>query len=284
MELIYNELSFYPLANDVIEAEERFNLLIQVFKKANVQFGFKDIRFQKDISTQLVTTELNYIQVIQKLRNNNLKNALLSFLKPPYLDDLTSEELDRFYESEYKIINVDCPVDQPPFGLPIAYIKNVPTISIHSDNFWRNKIIEVCKVPPMPEEHSFNVYNICLEEDISSEEIINWADRFYSLLIDTEEKLTAFLSFRKFEIAYNNDFFDILMEWKESKIIIYKRTLALMKDVEMHPFSGGLGRTENLKNRGKEASKRITHEDRLSYSVENNIVTFLACKGHYDFH
>jgi len=49
-----------------------------------------------------------------------------------------------------------------------------------------------------------------------------------------------------------------------------------------------MGQTENLKNRGKEASKRITNRypegDRLSYFLEKNNVTFLACKGHYKFH
>jgi Txe/YoeB family toxin of Txe-Axe toxin-antitoxin module len=57
-----------------------------------------------------------------------------------------------------------------------------------------------------------------------------------------------------------------------------------MKDVEVHPFTGGMGHTENLKGRSKEASKRVTQVDRLSYSIENDVVTFLACKGHYDFH
>ena len=57
-----------------------------------------------------------------------------------------------------------------------------------------------------------------------------------------------------------------------------------MKDVQLHPFTGGMGRTENLRYNGKEASKRITHGNRLSYTVENNIVTFIACSGHYEFH
>ena len=64
----------------------------------------------------------------------------------------------------------------------------------------------------------------------------------------------------------------------------FKRILLLMKDVEVHPFVGGIGKTENLKNKRKEASKRITSLDRLSYTIENNVVTYIACKGHYDFH
>lgn len=60
--------------------------------------------------------------------------------------------------------------------------------------------------------------------------------------------------------------------------------LLLMKDVGLHPFTGGMGKTENLQQRGKEASKQTTQLDRLSYTLKKNIVTFIACKGHYDFH
>ena len=79
-----------------------------------------------------------------------------------------------------------------------------------------------------------------------------------------------------------------LMQWKKDDSKLYKYTLLLMKDVQIHPFTGGMGQTENLRYRGKEASKRITNiypnGDRLSYFLENNIVTFVACKGHYKFH
>ena len=76
--------------------------------------------------------------------------------------------------------------------------------------------------------------------------------------------------------------------WKTDDFDSFKYLLLLMKDVQIHPFTGGMGQTENLKGRGKEASKRVTNSypdgDRLSYTVENNIVTFIACKGHYEFH
>ena len=79
-----------------------------------------------------------------------------------------------------------------------------------------------------------------------------------------------------------------LLEWKAKDNKLFKYTLLLMKDVQLHPFTGGMGRTENLKGNGKEASKRSTNRypdgDRLSYFLENNIVTFVACIGHYKFH
>lgn len=92
------------------------------------------------------------------------------------------------------------------------------------------------------------------------------------------------MNFSEYQVNIQDIFFKELIEWKNNEHKIYQRTLELMKDVELHPFRDGMGKTENLKNRGKEASKRITIRDRLSYEIENNVVTFIACKGHYEFH
>jgi len=110
----------------------------------------------------------------------------------------------------------------------------------------------------------------------------------WSNSIDNKEMLILYLMYSKYEVEFTDDFLSQLLKWKEDKLKIYKYILLLMKDVELHPFTGGMGQTENLKNRGKEASKRITNSypdgDRLSYYLEDGKVTFVACKGHYKFH
>jgi len=106
--------------------------------------------------------------------------------------------------------------------------------------------------------------------------------------IDTEEILTKYLGFTKYQPVFTLDFITQFLKWKQDDFETFKYLLLLMKDTQIHPFTGGMGQTENLKGRGKEASKRVTNSypdgDRLSYTVENNIVTFIACKGHYEFH
>lgn len=289
MELICNELSFYPLSKSIIEVENNFFQFFNTFKAARQKFGFKKIKFQNNLAIQPITEELSFIQVMELIENKDLKRTLITFLQPPYLDDLTENELDEFYKSEYEIVDEDCPFRAVPYGLPIAYIKGTPSISFDSHKFWRSRKINLNrKGIEETESILFPVANICLENDIYSPEIIEWSDTSMINNISSKEILKLYLGFTKYETVFEDNFFEKLIEWKVKDYKIYRYILSLMKDVQLHPFSGGMGQTENLKNRGKEASKRISNSypdgHRLSYIVEKNIVTFIACKGHYEFH
>jgi len=285
MELICNELSYYPLAESNYEAERRFKQLLDTFKVANNIYGFKRIRVLSNFSEQLITSELSFFQWLNVVRHSDLKRTILTFFRKPYADDLEEEELETFFESEYKITDEKVPVDENPVGLPIAHIRSTPTLSFDSDNFWRNRKINILKTNTSQTENlDFSVYNICLESDLKTDEIIEWADEVMTNKIDSEEMLMKYLSYSKYGIAFGENFLSQLFEWKENDIKLFKYTLLLMKDVQLHPFTGGMGKTENLINRGKEASKQVSQLDRLSYIVKDNIVTFIACKGHYEFH
>ena len=285
MEIICNELSFYPLAENSYQAEERFKTLIRAFREARTKYDFTHIRFPLNYSEQEVTSTQTLFEWVSSLKNRTLKNLILDLLKPPYIDDLEDEEMERFFESDYSITDQQAPRRDSPLGLPVAYIKTIPSISLNSHNFWQRRKIQISKTRnPANENTTFYVYNICLESDLTSVEINEWAENSFPEFIDSIELLEKYLGYTKFSTAISDDFPKQLFEWKETDIVTYKRILLLMKDVELHPFTGGRGRTENLRNRGKEASKRININDRLSYSIENNIVTFIACKGHYEFH
>lgn len=285
MELICNELSYYPLAESNNEAERRFKQLFDTFKVANNNYGFKKIRFHSDYAKQLVTDEKNMYQLIPFISDSNIKNSIFSFFRAPFADDLEEEILESFFESEYKIAHENVPTDKNPVGLPIAHIKSIPTISFDSDTLWRNRKINLTKTNTSETENlDFSVYNLSLETDLKADEIVEWTDKVMSNNIDSEEMLVKYLSFSKYEISFGENYLLQLFQWKEDDIKLFKYALLLMKDVQLHPFTGGMGRTENLRYNGKEASKRITLGDRLSYTVEKNIVTFIACKGHYEFH
>lgn len=285
MELLFNELSYYPLASSIVEAEKRFVQLLETFKEAKTLFGFKKIQFHTNHSEQLITADKTFYQTISSLSKNDLKRTLLSFIRKPFVDDLEEEEMEVFFESNYEITDDNVPVQEEPNALPIAHIKSTMTISFNSDTYWQNRKINILKTNTSATENlNFSAYNICLETDLKTDEIVEWSDNVYSNKIDDEEKLRYYLAYNKYDLVFGGDFMEQFLQWKEDDTTIFKRILLLMKDVQIHPFVGGIGRTENLKNNGKEASKRITGLDRLSYTVENNEVTYIACKGHYDFH
>ncbi len=285
MELLFNELSYYPLATSFLDAENRFTQLMKTFKEANAKFGFKKIQFHSNHSSQLITTDNTFYQTISSLSKNDLKRTVLSFIKKPFVDDLEEEEMEVFFESDYEITDANVPVSTEPLSLPIAHIKSTITISFNSEKYWQNRKINILKTNTSETENlNFSAYNICLDTDLKTEEIKEWSESVYSNKIDNEEKLTYYLSYNKYSFIFVGDFIEQILQWKKDDKTIFYRILLLMKDVELHPFVGGIGRTENLRNNGKEASKRITGLDRLSYTLENNKVTYIACKGHYDFH
>ena len=72
MELLFNELSYYPLATSILEAENRFTQLMRTFKEANVTFGFKKIQFHSNHSEQLITADKTFYQTISSLSKNDL--------------------------------------------------------------------------------------------------------------------------------------------------------------------------------------------------------------------
>jgi len=163
------------------------------------------------------------------------------------------------------------------------------TLSFNTHPFWQKRKITISKTNTSETENLlFSVYNVCLDSDHESYEFIEWTNTSMVESIDSVEILRKYLNFTKYTVDFTEDFEKQLFEWKKEDFKTFKYTLILMKDVQLHPFTGGMGQTENLKNRGKEASKRITNRypegDRLSYFLEKNNVTFMACKGHYKFH
>jgi Txe/YoeB family toxin of Txe-Axe toxin-antitoxin module len=285
MHLIFNELSFQPIAANSYIAEERFNKILQTFKVAKEKYGFNHIRFPQDFAELQTTSSQTFIEWVFSISNSVLKNLILGLCKKPFMDDLEKNELDTFYESNYIIAGEEIPTLEQPFGLPVAFIKSLPAISIDSHNFWNMRKIFINKTNDVEVENiSFFTYNICQQTDINSDELNEWANNCMSEFIDSQEMLTNYLSFGKYIPSFTDSFIEQFFDWKSNNVKRYKYLLMLMKDVEIHPFTGGMGQTENLQGRGKEASKHITQIDRLSYTLENNILNFIACKGHYDFH
>jgi Txe/YoeB family toxin of Txe-Axe toxin-antitoxin module len=289
MNLVFNELSVYPLAENSNIAETNFRKLLNVFNHARAKYGFNHIQFQTNFSELKITSTCSFYEWISSLQDSTVKNLIIDLFKRPFVDDLEEPELSNFFEGNYCFIDDCVPIDIEPIGLPVSYIKNVPAISLDSHSFWNNRNITVRKLYPNPDNTvDFIAINICLESDLSKLEIDNWAKESFPIFIVTVELLKKYLGFTIYEPIFTYDFLTQFFDWRANDFATFKYLLLLMKDIQSHPFSGGMGQTENLIGRGKEASKRINNSypnaDRLSYQVENNKVKFIACKGHYDFH
>lgn len=74
---------------------------------------------------------------------------------------------------------------------------------------------------------------------------------------------------------------DITAHKKSGNKAVLKKLLILLAELSEHPFTG-TGKPETLKHKLSGTwSRRINHEHRLVYEVEDNIVFILSAKGHY---
>ena len=70
--------------------------------------------------------------------------------------------------------------------------------------------------------------------------------------------------------------------WQLNDKETLKKINTLIKDINRNGLSKGLGKAEPLKYR-KAWSRRINHEHRLVYKIdENNNLVIISCKGHYE--
>lgn len=295
MDLVFNELSYYPLASDDYEAERRLEQFINTYKEAKLFFIKAKIRFPSDNWKRFITREKTTLALAQSTKNSNIKRLICKWNNSPPADDLLGkEELDAFCEGSYEIADKAVPTQQSPVGLAIAYLKSIPTLSLDAHPFWRKREIplrrtrtaEPEKETPSKTEkkEALIVYNLCLERDLEESEIRAWWDATKLSQIHSAETLKAYLSYSKYQVDFDKGFLDEIFKWKEKDRKLFDHILLLMKDVEPNPFTGGIGKTEPLKSIKGGAAKRITDKDRLVYCLKEGTVRFIACKGHYEDH
>lgn len=87
---------------------------------------------------------------------------------------------------------------------------------------------------------------------------------------------------RKRSLQWDIDAWKNYLFWQKEDKSILKRINQLIKEVLRHPFSG-TGKPEPLKGNLKGLwSRRINHEHRLVYIVEETTIIIVDCKGHYN--
>jgi toxin YoeB len=84
------------------------------------------------------------------------------------------------------------------------------------------------------------------------------------------------------EIDYTLQAKEDLAYWKKiNNVVVLKKIRKLLEVIIETPFEG-IGKPELLKhNLAGCWSRRINHEHRLIYQVNENLITVLSMKGHY---
>lgn len=75
-----------------------------------------------------------------------------------------------------------------------------------------------------------------------------------------------------------------LEAWSTINPKVLSRIIRLISETTRTPRTG-TGKPERLKHLGGEIwSRRITEKDRLVYDIQEDTVTIIACRFHYDDH
>ncbi|AZV46228.1 Txe/YoeB family addiction module toxin [Nautilia sp. PV-1] len=83
------------------------------------------------------------------------------------------------------------------------------------------------------------------------------------------------------KIAFTLEGWEDYIYWQKIDKKIVKKINELIKDIKRHPFEG-LGKPEALKfDFAGCYSRRINHEHRLIYMIDENEVIIIACRYHY---
>lgn len=84
------------------------------------------------------------------------------------------------------------------------------------------------------------------------------------------------------KIAFEPLAFEQFSQWALEDKKIFKKILKLLEDIKRDSFSG-IGKPEPLKYELQGFwARRITDEHRLVYKVEEDLITILYCKYHYE--
>ena len=84
------------------------------------------------------------------------------------------------------------------------------------------------------------------------------------------------------KIIFSKNAWEEYLFWQAEDRKILKKINALIKDIQSNPYSG-IGKPEPLKyDLAGLWSRRIDHEHRLVYQVNENELLIYSCRYHYD--
>lgn len=84
-----------------------------------------------------------------------------------------------------------------------------------------------------------------------------------------------------YNITFSPDAWADYLYWQTEDKKTLKRINRLLQELQRDGVVQGLGKAELLRNI-KGMSKRIDDKNRLTYTMENESIVVLSCRGHYE--
>ncbi|QIU96533.1 hypothetical protein [Bacteroides faecium] len=172
MEIVFNEQSIYPLAEDMPEVINRIRALVKTYKEAE-KHNFKRIRYLNSFDEILLTKDISLTDFCNSKQPylRTLGGILLGLACHPFIDD-NSEEEERYIKNKF-YLTIDSKKTMV-YGLAAAYLYNTIGINLNSSDYW-NKLLYNLQIEG-EEQQEMDILSVCSEQDFSCEEFINWSE------------------------------------------------------------------------------------------------------------
>jgi len=282
MELFFNELSVPHLATNVPDAKNKILVFLKTVR-ALKSHGFRYVRTHDDFYADDLGCGYTASDFLTDSSNDlTLRTLLQSIVKNPFIPDVESYEAEVFLLNKFETEN-ECGEMVIPEGLAATYVFESHSISFCGHSHWERECIPVIMTnaqnETFPKDILNHVFDSCTENQIFQ----NWLHSLQTTIpLDSLTNIQLVFPPHRFE--FDPQAIDDLISWFYDDIRFQKRIKKLIDDIELHPFSGGLGHTETLAGTGGKASKRIVGRDRIVYTYTNEKTIIHQCRGHYEDH
>ena len=274
MDIFFNELSLLPECTHFTGKERIMTLLSTM--KALREYDFKFLRthdnfYLEDIGDGYTATAfINDTSI-----SPTIKLLLRTIVKNPYADD-DSQEAEMFVMSDIETNNhLDVLVS--PQGLAMAFLNNLPTVSLTGNPYWESPFLTVNDVA---QANLANIINFHNPEILTNLLFVEWLKNLNEIALNSEESI--YKMFSKTEYQFDSQAIKDIISWYYDDKRYLIRIKELLEDIKLNPFVGGKGKTETLAGTSGKASKRIVKKDRIIYTKTQDKITIHQCRGHYD--
>ena len=274
MDIFFNELSLLPECTH-ITGKERIKVLLETMK-ALKKYDFNILRthdnfYLEDLGSGYTATSFINDQTISP----TMKLLLRTIVKNPYADD-NSIEADMFAVSDVKTNNhLDILVS--PQGLAMAFLNNLPTVSLTGNSYWESPHLTVNDVL---QANSANIINFHTTDILGNLFFVEWLKKLAEIDLNSAENI--YKVFLENEYYFDSQAIKDIISWYYDDKRYLIRIKELLEDIKVNPFVGGKGKTETLAGTSGKASKRIVKKDRIIYTKTQDKIIVHQCRGHYD--
>lgn len=173
-DLIFNELTEFPLAKDFTDAILRIEQFLQTFKTRPENVFDRGIRLDKHIGEIMLTDKVSVQDLVsQQGRARTLGSALLSLGRFPYIKEGSAEE-EQYILNEYLLVKQDSHI--AVIGLAAAYLQNSVAIGFESEPFWQNCVFPLSITDPPGSESTATVFSVSTPDHFSAPDMVQWIE------------------------------------------------------------------------------------------------------------